>query len=132
MVEKQKEVALNKQAMPDPPPPPKPDPIAEKIKTHDQAEARGQGADACRRAGRRCRTKSQPKFDADKIAALLDKRDPTRNAATGAELNSAPSLGIAGRHRRPSVAIGNRRPAGAPDGAMESAASACAKAIRTR
>jgi colicin import membrane protein len=35
----------------------------------------------------------QPKFDADKIAALLDKRDPQRNAATGADLNSAPSLG---------------------------------------
>ena len=37
--------------------------------------------------------KPQPKFDADKIAALLDKREPTRQAADGAELNSAPSLG---------------------------------------
>ena len=37
----------------------------------------------------------QPKFDADKIAALLDKRDPQRNAATGAELNPTPSLGTA-------------------------------------
>ena len=27
--------------------------------------------------------KQQPKFDADKIVALLDKRDPQRNAATG-------------------------------------------------
>ncbi|MGI8527125.1 MAG: cell envelope biogenesis protein TolA, partial [Pseudolabrys sp.] len=35
----------------------------------------------------------KPKFDADKIAALLDKRDPQRNAATGAEPNAAPSLG---------------------------------------
>src|SRR6516164_8830642 len=36
----------------------------------------------------------QPKFDANKIAALLDKRDPLRNAATGTEL-SAPTLGVA-------------------------------------
>jgi colicin import membrane protein len=37
--------------------------------------------------------KEQPKFDADKIAALLDKRDPQRNAATGELPNSAPALG---------------------------------------
>ena len=48
----------------------------------------------------RCRPRSrrksqQPKFDADKIAALLDKRDPQRNAATGAELNPTPTLGRA-------------------------------------
>jgi colicin import membrane protein len=32
-------------------------------------------------------------FDESKIAALLDKRDPTRHAATGSTLNSTPSLG---------------------------------------
>ena len=37
----------------------------------------------------------QPKFDADKIAALLDKRDPQRQAATGAEINQTPGLGRA-------------------------------------
>jgi colicin import membrane protein len=37
--------------------------------------------------------KEQPKFDADKIAALLDKRDPQRNAATGELSNSTPALG---------------------------------------
>ena len=37
----------------------------------------------------------QPKFDADKIAALLDKRDPQRQAATGDVLNNNPSLGVA-------------------------------------
>src|SRR5258708_1570351 len=37
--------------------------------------------------------KQQPKFDADKIAALLDKRDAQRNAATGVEANATPSLG---------------------------------------
>jgi outer membrane biosynthesis protein TonB len=37
----------------------------------------------------------QPKFNPDKIAALLDKRDPQRNSITGAELNASPSLGTA-------------------------------------
>ena len=35
----------------------------------------------------------QPKFDANRIAALLDKRDPQRSATTGAILSEAPSLG---------------------------------------
>ena len=39
--------------------------------------------------------RKQPKFDADKIAALLDKRDPQRNAATGEQVNPTPSLGAA-------------------------------------
>jgi colicin import membrane protein len=34
-------------------------------------------------------------FDQSKIAALLDKRDPTRAAATGAALNSNAALGLA-------------------------------------
>lgn len=36
----------------------------------------------------------QPKFDANRIAALLDKRDPQRQAATGAEINRTNSLGL--------------------------------------
>lgn len=35
----------------------------------------------------------QPKFDATRIAALLDKRDPQRHAATGATLSNTPTLG---------------------------------------
>jgi colicin import membrane protein len=35
----------------------------------------------------------QPKFDAHRIAALLDKRQPQRLAAAGATLNNTPSLG---------------------------------------
>jgi hypothetical protein len=35
----------------------------------------------------------QPKFDAAKVAALLDKRDPQRQAYVGEQLNSTPSLG---------------------------------------
>ena len=63
----------------------------------------------------------QPKFDADKIAALLDKRDPQRNAATGAELNSAPTLGTATGNAAKLSQIGDRRAALAADGAVESA-----------
>jgi len=37
--------------------------------------------------------KPQPKFDASRIAALLDKRDPQRHSATGATLSNTPSLG---------------------------------------
>src|SRR5215213_8521670 len=39
--------------------------------------------------------KPQPKFDASRIAALLDKRDPQRHAATGDTLSNKPSLGTA-------------------------------------
>ena len=38
---------------------------------------------------------NEPKFDANKIAALLDKRAPQRNAATGEMPHSAPALGTA-------------------------------------
>lgn len=37
--------------------------------------------------------KQQQTFDANRIAALLDKRDPSRRAATGETLNNSPSLG---------------------------------------
>jgi outer membrane biosynthesis protein TonB len=40
-------------------------------------------------------TQEQPKFDADRIAALLDKRQPQRLAAAGNTLSSMPSLGTA-------------------------------------
>jgi colicin import membrane protein len=71
----------------------KPDPIAEKIKKQDdkpQQEAKNEPLPP-----KKPPPKPQPKFDADKIAALLDKRDPQSKAATGAELNSSPSLGTA-------------------------------------
>lgn len=42
--------------------------------------------------------KPQPKFDAHRIAALLDKRDAQRKSATGDTLSTTPSLGVpAGR-----------------------------------
>lgn len=36
----------------------------------------------------------QPKFDANRIAALLDKREPQRQAALGAAISRTPSLGV--------------------------------------
>jgi len=86
-----KEVAPTQEKTP-PPPQSKPDPIAEKLKKQDEQK---QQAKAEPLPPKRPPPKPQPKFDADKIAALLDKRDPQRNAATGAELNPAPSLGTA-------------------------------------
>ena len=38
--------------------------------------------------------KPQPQFDPSKIAALLDKRDPQRQAATGETINRTASLGV--------------------------------------
>jgi colicin import membrane protein len=79
---------------PAPPPeaaPPKPDAIADQLKKPEppKEEAKAQPNPLPPKKP----TKDQPKFDADKIAALLDKRDPQRNVATGEMPNSAPSLG---------------------------------------
>jgi len=87
-----KELKATAEKTPEPQPLPKPDPIAEKLKKQDEQK---QQAKAEPLPPKKPPQKEQPKFDADKIAALLDKRDPQRNAATGAELNAAPSLGTA-------------------------------------
>ncbi len=93
-VTEKKELQAAKEAAPQPEPqPPKPDPIAEKLKQPDepkQAKTEPQPLPP-----KKPPQKPQPKFDADKIAALLDKRDPQRNAATGVEPNTTPSLGTA-------------------------------------
>src|SRR6185312_11578300 len=70
----------------------KPDPIADKLKKPDEKPPQEAKAEPL---PPKKPPRPQPKFDADKIAALLDKRDPQSKAATGAELNSAPSLGTA-------------------------------------
>ena len=92
-ISEKKEVALNKEMAPAPEPLPTPDPIADKLKKQDEPkqEAKVQPQPL---PPRKPLLPKPPKFDADKIAALLDKRDPTRNAATGTELNSTPSLGV--------------------------------------
>ncbi|HEY1475068.1 MAG TPA: cell envelope integrity protein TolA [Pseudolabrys sp.] len=69
---------------------PKPDPIAEKLKKQDEhKEAKAEQPQPPKKPPQ----KQQPKFDIDKIAALLDKRDPTRAVSTGEELNPTPTLG---------------------------------------
>jgi outer membrane biosynthesis protein TonB len=83
-----------KQAQEKPPPPQaKPDPIVDRLKKPDETPQ--QVAKNEPLPPKKPPPKPQPKFDADKIAALLDKRDPQSKAATGAELNAAPGLGSA-------------------------------------
>jgi outer membrane biosynthesis protein TonB len=93
-VTEKKELQAAKEAAPQPEPqPPKPDPIAEKLKQQD--EPKQTKTEPQPLPPKKPPQKPQPKFDADKIAALLDKRDPQRNAATGVEANATPSLGTA-------------------------------------
>lgn len=96
--EKKKPVEQAAEKAPEPPPPPpqKPEKVVEKVEKQPDPppqEAKAEPRPLPPRKPPPPQQKPQPKFDADKIAALLDKREPTRQAATGAELNSAPSLG---------------------------------------
>lgn len=93
-VTEKKELQAAKEPTPPPePPPPKADPIAEKLKQPD--EPKQTKAEQQPLPPKKPPQKPQPKFEPDKIAALLDKRDPQRNAATGVETNATPSLGTA-------------------------------------
>lgn len=93
-VTEKKELQAAKEPTPPPePPPPKADPIAEKLKQPD--EPKQTKAEQQPLPPKKPPQKPQPKFEPDKIAALLDKRDPQRNAATGVEANATPSLGTA-------------------------------------
>jgi hypothetical protein len=76
------------------PDPPKVDPIAEALK-HDDAKKPVPKPEAKAAPPQPPQKPKERVFDATKMAALLDKRDPTRQAATGAELNSQASLGAA-------------------------------------
>jgi len=87
-----KEIKPTEQKQPEPAPQPKPDPIAEKLKKEQKKE---QAKEEPRPLPPKRPERKQPKFDADKIAALLDKRDPQRHAATGEELNATPTMGAA-------------------------------------
>lgn len=89
-VTEKQEVKLQKEQQPAPAPEPKPDPIADKI---EKAEKQDTQAEAKPLPPKKPPPPKQPKFDADKIAALLDKRDPQRHAATGAAVNPEASLG---------------------------------------
>lgn len=83
-------------ADPTPPPPePKPDQIADKLKKPDEPKPQQVTEQKPLPPKRPPQPPQQkpPKFDADKIAALLDKRDPQRSVATGDLANQTPALG---------------------------------------
>jgi outer membrane biosynthesis protein TonB len=81
------------QAKAEPKPPPKIDPIADKLKEQNAKKHEAKIAPKLppRRPPRP--QHKEPKFNADKIAALLNKREPTRTMATGTTLSDKPSLG---------------------------------------
>jgi colicin import membrane protein len=76
------------------PDPPKVDPIAEALKT-DESKKPVPKAEAKAAPPQPPQKPKDRVFDPTKMAALLDKRDPTRQAATGTQLNSQASLGAA-------------------------------------
>jgi colicin import membrane protein len=77
----------------------KPDPIAETLAKEEVKKPEPKKkAEARPPMPRKKPPPPKPKFDPKQVAALLDKREPTRVAAAGDNLNSAPSLGLsAGR-----------------------------------
>ncbi|QPF95100.1 cell envelope integrity protein TolA [Bradyrhizobium commune] len=72
----------------------KEDPIAETIKKQEAKKPTPkQEAKPAHSQAQPPKPKQERTFDQTKIAALLDKRDPTRQAITGATLNASASLG---------------------------------------
>jgi colicin import membrane protein len=86
------------EAKPEPKPEEKPDPIAEALKKDDskkkEEQKKQQAQAAVPTPPKKPPPKKQPEFNPQRIAALLDKRDPTRQAATGDTINRTASLGI--------------------------------------
>jgi outer membrane biosynthesis protein TonB len=76
------------------PDPPKVDPIAEALKKEEKKPPPKPQVQAATPPPQPQKPKERT-FDQTKIAALLDKRDPTRQAATGDTLNSNAALGLA-------------------------------------
>jgi colicin import membrane protein len=74
------------------PDPPKVDPIAEALKS-EEAKKPTPKPQAKAAPPQPPKPKQERSFDQTKIAALLDKRDPTRQAITGATLNPTAALG---------------------------------------
>ena len=73
------------------PEPPRVDPIAETLKKEEAKKKRDDAA----KAAELKKQQEMPKFDPQQIAALLDKRAPQRNSATGETVNQTASLGYA-------------------------------------
>jgi colicin import membrane protein len=74
------------------PDPPKVDPIAEALKKEEKKPPPKPVAQAA--SPQPPKPKAERTFDQSKIAALLDKRDPSRQAVTGDTLNSNAALGL--------------------------------------
>ena len=73
----------------------KADPIAEALKKDEaKPEPKKEEAKIPVPPHRPDPPRPQPKFDPNRIAALLDKRDPQRQAALGGALNPSPALGL--------------------------------------
>ena len=77
------------------PDPPKIDPIAEALKKEEKKPPPKPQVQAATKPPEPAKPKAERVFDQSKIAALLDKRDPTRQAVTGDALNSNAALGLA-------------------------------------
>jgi hypothetical protein len=78
-------------------PDPKPDPIAEAIKQDEakktEPKPEPKKVEAKKPEPKKPEAKPAPKYDSSSIAALLDKRDPQRQAALGETISRTPSLG---------------------------------------
>jgi outer membrane biosynthesis protein TonB len=77
------------------PDPPKVDPIAEALKKEEKKPQPKPQTQAATPPPQPAKPKPERTFDQSKIAALLDKRDPSRQAVTGDTLNSNAALGLA-------------------------------------
>ncbi|WP_426532398.1 cell envelope integrity protein TolA [Bradyrhizobium sp. McL0615] len=75
------------------PEPVKPDPIAEALKKEEKKPPPPKPVQAAKPPEQQKRIVERH-FDQSQIAALLDKRDPTRQAATGQAMNSNAALGL--------------------------------------
>jgi hypothetical protein len=95
VVEKQKEEPKQEpKPIEKKPDPVKPDPIAEAIKKEEKKPP-PKPVQAAKPPEAPKQRIVERHFDQNQIAALLDKRDPTRQAATGDTLNSNAALGLA-------------------------------------
>jgi colicin import membrane protein len=98
-------VAPEKAEAKKPEPDPKVDPIAEALKKDEKKKKKEEEQKVAESKAekkpvpipvRKPPRREQPKFDPARVAALLDKRDPQRHAATGETVNRTASLGAPG------------------------------------
>ncbi len=103
------------------PDPPKIDPIAEALKKDEAKKRKPAPKPQAKAAPPAPAKKHEYKFDAEAIAADLDKRNPTRQAYAGAELNSIGAAWSLAWCRAAVVAVRNGRHHGASCSAMAGA-----------